>query len=273
MTQRSGMSATGEPVAGAAAHAVYVYGVVRVDQAAPESFPAGVAGGEAPVRLVEQDGLAVVVSDVPSGWSAATRADVEAHERVLGALVQERTVVPMRFGMVLDSDDAAREVLLNRHRGQIDELLTRLDGHVQMSVKAFYVEEGLLREVLRQHPELKRRSDALGDLPIQTSESERIALGRDVAHAVEQQRAHDQSLLAEPLAAAVREIRLEALRSDRLALNAQLLVAKNRQSDLDAAVERLTAEHRDRFAFRYVGPVAPYSFADLALDAQENSWD
>jgi len=269
---RSGLSATGDPVAGAAAHGVYVYGVIRRGDAALATFPAGVAGGAAPVRLVDHDGLAVVVNDVPVGWEAATRADVEAHERVLSSLVERQTVVPMRFGVVLTSDDHARELLLVRHRPEIDALLTRLDGHVQMSVKAFYAEEALLRQVLKEHPELKRRSDELQSLPVEGTEQQRIALGRDVAHAVQEQRARDEQMLAEPLAAAVAELRLEPLPSERLAVNAQVLVQRDRRSALDKTVERLAAEYGDRFAIRYVGPVAPYSFSELALDAEEDAW-
>jgi len=271
MTQRSGATATGSPVAGAATHAVYVYGVVRAS-AAPDAFPDGVAGGESPVRLLEHGDLAVVASDVPVGWQAATRADVEAHEHVLSGLIEQWTVVPMRFGVVLDSEEAAREILLVQHEAEVHRLLARLDGHVQMSVKAYYGEESLLRQVLKQHPELKRRSDALEGMSMAGSQQERIALGQDVANAVEAQRAHDEQTLAAPLAAAAAEVSLEPLRSDRLALNAQLLVARERRADVDAAVERLTREFGEQFAFRYVGPLAPYSFSDLALDAQEEPW-
>jgi hypothetical protein len=43
-------------------------------------------------------------------------------------------------------------------------------------------------------------------------------------------------------------------------------VAAERRPQLDAAVQRLSREHGDRFAIRYVGPLAPYSFADLELE-------
>jgi len=74
-------------------------------------------------------------------------------------------------------------------------LLDRLDGRVQMSVKAYYVGEALLREVLLRYPELKRRSDAIEQRSPQASHPERIALGRDVAAAVEEQRELDERLL------------------------------------------------------------------------------
>ena len=260
MIEHRATPAAGMPAAGGAGQAVYVYGVT--------------AGGPlpSPARAVEHGGLTAVVRDVPEGWQAGTRADVEEHERVLQALVEQTTVVPMRLGVVMPSDDDVRTVLLDRHGDEVRSLLGHLDGRVQMSVKAFYAEEALLRAALRAHPELKRRSDALGQAPVETTQTERIELGRDVAHAVEAQRAADERMLADPLAAVADEIRLDPPASERVALSAQLLVARERRRALDDAVSQLGSAYGDRFAFRYVGPLAPYSFSALSLDASERAW-
>jgi hypothetical protein len=220
---------------------------------------------------VAQGALAALVSDVPPNWRAASRADLETHDRVLSELIGE-PLVAMRFGIVMSGDDAVREGLLQRHAGELSQLLDHVDGRVQMSVKAYYREEALLREVLARRPELKRRSDALEDAPLAATQTERIALGRDVAAAVEEQRALDERTLVEPLASAADDVRVDAGRSDRHAFTVQLLVGATGHSELDAVVERLTAEHRSRFALRYVGPLPPYSFCDLALETEGARW-
>jgi hypothetical protein len=245
---------------GGAGRAVYVYGVT--------------AGGPAPppARALEHGGLTAVVRDVPDDWQATTRADVEDHERVLSALVEQTTVVPMRLGVVMPSEDDVRAILLDRHGDEIRSLLGHLEGRVQMSVKAFYAEEALLRAVLRAQPELKRRSDALEREPVGASQAERIELGRAVAQAVEAQRAADERMLAEPLAAVADEVRLDPPASERVALNAQLLVSRERRAAVDDAVNQLQTAYGDRFAIRYVGPLAPYSFSEMSLDPGERAW-
>lgn len=252
--------AAGTPAAGGAGRAVYVYGVT--------------AGGPAPppARTVEHTGLTAVVRDVPEDWQATTRADVEDHEKVLTALVEKTTVVPMRLGVVMPSEDDVRAILLERHGAQIRSLLGHLEGRVQMSVKAFYSEEALLRAVLRANPELKQRSEALEREPPEASQPERIELGRAVAQAVEAQRAADERMLAAPLAAVADEVRLDPPASERVALNAQLLVSRERRPALDDAVGQLGSAYGDRFAIRYVGPLAPYSFSDLSLESGERGW-
>lgn len=136
MNRGGAASAAGtEQAAEAEGSAVYVYAVVPAAPA--EGLGTGVGTRPAPVRVVGGPGAAAVVSDVPAGWRSAGRTDVEAHDRVLGELVAQGTVVPLRFGVVMDSDDEVRERLLERHGGALAALLERLDGRVQMTVKAY----------------------------------------------------------------------------------------------------------------------------------------
>jgi Gas vesicle synthesis protein GvpL/GvpF len=247
-----------------AATAVYVYGVVP--GAPADAIGArGVGSAPAPVRAVAGAGAAAVVSDVPADWRAARREDVAAHDAVLAELLARGTVLPLRFGVVMASDDDVRERLLGYHADALAELLARLDGQVQMSVRAYYVGDALLRGALERHPQLKRRADALEGRPVVATQPERIALGRDVAAAVEEQRAQDERALVAALAPHATDLRVDPPGSDRQAASLQLLVPARGRAPLDAAVQRLTRERADRLALRYVGPLAPYSFCEIAL--------
>jgi len=255
-------------VSGAAAPTatgVYVYGVVAGPP--PAVGAAGVGEHPSPIRAVAGNGAAAVVSEVPEGWRAARRQDVEAHDRVLAELLGAGAVVPLRFGTVFASDEEVRERLLERHAGALADLLARLAGHVQMTVRAYYVEDQLLRAVLARRPQLKARADALQAVPVVASQPERIALGRAVADAVEEQRALDQDLLVRTFAEVAVDVRVDPPASDRQVASLQLLVPERDRPRLDAAVDRLAREQGARLSLRYVGPLPPYSFSDLALEA------
>jgi hypothetical protein len=221
---------------------------------------------------VTAGGLAAAVADVPADWRSAGRAEVEAHDRVLSELSRHTTVVPLRFGTVMASDDEVRERLLERHADEIEALLRQLEGRLQMSVKAFYLEETLLRRLLHRRPELKRRSQALEGLPIEATQQQRIALGRDVADGLQEQRALDERMIVDALAPFADDVRVEPPVSDRHAATVQLLVAADRREALDAAVDRLAVECDGQFAVRYVGPIPPYSFSDLSLEERAEQW-
>ncbi len=255
-----------------AGEGVYVYAVLRGRGARPEEPLTGVGTNPAPVRAVVHDELAALVSTVPATWRAARRADIETHDRVLSALLGESPLIPMRFGVLMDDDDMVRERLLARHAAELSSLLERVDGRVQMSVKAYSLDEALLRTVLARRPDLKQRSDALEGRGVAGSQNERIALGRDVAVAVEEQRTLDQQAVVVPLANLADDVLVEASRSERHAFTLQLLIEAARRPELDAAVQRLAAEHGARFALRYVGPLPPYSFCELSLTTDEEPW-
>src|SRR5690349_6293959 len=204
---------TRSPAREGGASGVYVYGIVR--RWPHGDVEAGGVDGAAPIRIVEGEGVCAVVSDVPAVWRDAGRSDLQAHDRVLHELMARETVIPMRFGVVMASDAEVRERLLQRHVDEFSPLFELLHERVQMSVKAYYLEEALLREVLRRRPELKKRSDAIESLPVERSRQERIALGRDVAAAIEEQRDLDQRLLLGRIADVAQDIRVEDPVGDR----------------------------------------------------------
>jgi hypothetical protein len=142
-----------------------------------------------------------------------------------------------------------------------------LDGHVQMTLKAFYGEDVLVREVVAAQPEIARAEARLRGRPEVETRPARIALGERVAAAVAERREADERTLLDRIAPVVAEMRVEPPTNERVAVHAQLLVRRERREALDAVVRELADEQADRMALRYVGPIAPYSFADLALEA------
>ncbi len=93
-----------------------------------------------------------------------------------------------------------------------------------------------------------------------------------VAEAVEQRRAQDRDRVREALAPFADVVVDDEPAGERVAAQLQLLVARDRRAELDAAVERLAAQEAERLAVKYLGPLAPYSFADLQLDAETEPW-
>jgi hypothetical protein len=77
---------------------------------------------------------------------------------------------------------------------------------------------------------------------------------------------HDERALLDRLSLFATEVRVDPPGSERVALNAQLLVRRDRRSALDDAVAVLAAL-QSHLALRYLGPPPPYSFADLSLEA------
>jgi hypothetical protein len=106
-------------------------------------------------------------------------------------------------------------------------------------------------------------------MPAAASQSARIALGREVSEAVEAQTAADERGIVERLAPHAVDVVVAPPASARMAANVQLLVDRDRREALDTAVGALSTELGDRLALRYLGPLPPYSFADLSLEGED----
>jgi hypothetical protein len=237
---------------------VYVYGVVRgglIGELAVD----GVA--DRPVATIERDGLAAITSELTEEPLRVRRRDLRAHLGVLEAAFAEATIVPCAFGMVLHSRQAVESDLLTARREELLELLGRLEGRVQLNIKAAYDEETVLREVVESDPEiarLRRQSRALGD----AGHMANIHLGEAVASALSERRAADERRILDRLSAEAKDVVVEEAPAT-VVLKASFLVDRERSERFDAALESLAAAEAPRLTFESIGPLPPTAFAAL----------
>jgi Gas vesicle synthesis protein GvpL/GvpF len=243
--------------------AVYVYGVAGAAASIPP-----VDGVESwPVRTLGHAGLTALVS--PIGKTELRAADVRAHWRVLEHAFEHGTILPVRFGTVMESEDAVRSRLLEPNEGRLAELLHAMTGLIQLNVKGRYNEESLLRQIVREEPALARlreraaRSGAV---------AEQLALGQGVEAAIAQRRARDAAAVRRTLEGLATAARDEQVRHPD-AFNIAFLVARDNTDTFSEHVSNVRQELGDRIEIRYVGPVPPFSFAETELGSGGPVWD
>jgi gas vesicle protein GvpL/GvpF len=247
---------------------VYVYGVLSGADA-PNVAVGGVE--QAQVRTVEHAGLAALVSTLEGNELAAAR-EVRAHWRVLEDASKSATVLPVRFGTVLEGDGAVRERLLEPNAERLGEMLDALAGRVQLNVSGDYDEERVLREVVQSSPHVAALRDRVSRLSDSAGYYDRIRLGELVAAQIaarrEQDAAHATARL-EPFAVSVRA---EEISSQNGAFKLAFLVEGGEVDGFSEAVGVLREELADRVTLTYVGPLPPYSFAETDLSAGTAAW-
>jgi Gas vesicle synthesis protein GvpL/GvpF len=237
---------------------VYVYGVVRAGAIRLPKLQ-GVSGR--PVATIEANGLAAVTSELAQERLRVRRRDLHGHLRVLETAFAKTTVVPCAFGTVLANRESVERDLLTGRRAELLALLERLEGRVQLNVTAAYDEETVLREIVRDEPEIARQreqSRALGAAGHFAS----VRLGELVASALAVRRSVDAGRLLDRLAAESDDVAVEAA-GDTTVLKASFLVARDRATRFDAALEELAAAEAPRLTFESIGPLPPTAFAAL----------
>ena len=240
-----------------AAAALYVYGVVSAS-----TQPEGTGIGSRPVELVSEGDVAALVSTVPAdefGESALRerledRAWLERtareHEDTLERALAATAVIPFRLCTVYESREGLRE-FLSTHGAALAELLRRLDGRVELGVKAYFAEAAAPRDEAQSGREYLLRR-----------QRERDAAEEAARFKVECARASH-----ERLAAAAEEARANppqppelSGRTEEMLLNGAYLVRRD-DGRLAEAVAELESLYGPRgVTYEVTGPWPPYNF-------------
>jgi hypothetical protein len=237
----------------------YVYGVVRGDGTAPAVK--GIAG--APVELVDAGEVAALTSVAPGEYLEAGREDLLTHSRVLEATLEQGTVLPMRFGVVVPDDETLRGRLLEGHREELLAQLAEMDGKVEFALKGLYDEEAILRELVARNREIGYLRNEIAGKSEAATYYERIRLGELIAAAFAVQQEVDETKVVEELRHHAVAVRVGEPIHERMAINASFLVERSAQSKFDAAVDAIGAREARRIRFKVTGPLPPHSFVEL----------
>ena len=239
--------------------ATYVYGIVESTARAPKA--SGIGG--APLALVAGDGAAALVSDLPDGDVRMGRDEVLMHSEVLDQALAHGTVLPMRFGVVMDGSDDVRRQLLERHGEDLRNQLNDLAGKVEFNVRAVYEEDVVLREVVSEDSEIARLREAVRGRSEDGTYYERIRLGELVAQAVERRRERDAQAIIDLLAPASLAVDVGAPAHERVVVTASFLVERDHLDAFDELLEAVARDQFGRIRFKLTGPRAPHSFVEL----------
>ena len=243
----------------------HVYGVTSAATRLPEVLR---GRREAPVRLVVHGDLAAVVSDVDAD-ARIRRDDLLAHARVLESLVEDATVLPMRFGVIVETDEEVAHNILEPGNSRLTALLHSFNGFVQLTVKAHHDQDQALKHLLRERSDLRVLRDQTGKGP--AFYPAQLRLGEAVAAGLEALVSSDAAMLQDQLTDLAERMVLGDISGQNQVLNAALLVQRAARSRTDEAIARLSRTLPDRLRLRYIGPQPPYSFVDGEL-AGEPVW-
>lgn len=235
---------------------LFVYGVARADAELPSMT--GVAGH--PIRAVVHDQVMAVVGELDVDGPVVRKSDLTAYHDVLNRLAEQGPVVPLRFGSALSDETDVTESLLADRMEDLTALLDALEGRSQFTLRARYVEEAVLGEVVAADPALRELNDRTRGVPEDASWADRLRLGELVAQAVDRRRHGD----ADDLLGAVLPLVVEhkVLRGSGLdhVLEVALLVDDARRTELEQTLEAYAEAVHERIRLRLLGPLAPYDF-------------
>jgi hypothetical protein len=229
--------------------ATYVYGIGWASARPPSTE--GVIGAK--VDIVPHRELGALVSELPSPDVRARRRDLLRHAEVLRQTFEHETVVPLGFGTVFDSDENVVAELLEPRYDELVALLQRLEGLVELTLRAFYDEETVLAAIVRDDPEIAALRGS-------SNPAEQVRLGEAVAEALAYRRSGDADEIVATFSPLVHEVVVEERVAELEVLRAAFLVDRTAVDDLDARAEELARRYDGVVRFKLTGPLPPHHF-------------
>jgi hypothetical protein len=89
------------------------------------------------IRLVTSHGLLAVVSEAEGPTTVPSVSALLAYERVVEAIHAQQTVIPLRYGCVMESKEQVVQ-LIEDHHTEYEALLLRLRGMAEMGVRLLW---------------------------------------------------------------------------------------------------------------------------------------
>lgn len=257
---------------------LYVYGIV--DSHRFETIPGeGHEAGD--VVSVPCGAFAAAVSSLSVRTIEATPRNVWRHERVLERLMQDRTVLPLRFGTICPDADALREFLVHSTNELLNDL-GRVRGKVELALRI--VDGNRSVELPGECP----RVPTTGRQPSETvpgileASNDDEPSGRGAAylrarlqhHHVEMAREDGGKqlgqMLRQHLDTVLKDIVCAVPADASAGYRVSCLVERDRVSAFAGALERFRGDN-PRFDVTCTGPWPPYSFVAAAPLAEELS--
>lgn len=243
---------------------VYVYGILPGDVEVADETQ-GVGDPPSQVRLVRWQDLAALVSEVDLSKPLGRPDDFRSHAELLDATAADVPILPLRFGAVVDSEDAVAHELLEAHYDEFAEALRELDGLAQYVVRGRYAEDAILREVLSEDPQAASLNDQIRGVDPDATRDERIQLGETINNAVDAKRQQDTRALGDALEglAVASVVRPPSHELD--AVHVAFLVEVDAEEKVEQAVRKLAQDWDGRIDLRLSGPMAAYDFVGSSI--------
>jgi hypothetical protein len=242
----------------------YVYCVYRSRYARIFHGP-GMAGRKYPVYAINYADLAAVVSASPAVSYESTRRNMTTHMRVQEEVMGDHAILPIQFNTVSPNVEAVRDCLLAPGYSELIERLEDIAGCIELGVKAFWRQDVVFRELLAENENIRRLRDLVAGRPPEATFGERLLLGEMVEKALRLKRERESAEMLARLQPHAEGVRLYEPFSQRMTLNAAVLLKAGQRQPFERSLDALDEELGERMLFKCVGPTPPYNFVELTL--------
>ena len=266
---KNGENNYGENNYGENNYGFYIYGFVSTGES-QEFGDIGIGNTASKVLTLGFKDVAAVVSESPlvvynSLAKEKTVKDLVTHQFVIEKVMERFTIVPAKFGTMVETGDEALAFLRQGYSLLRNEL-SKMEEKIEMDVVARWDLAKILAAISRHNPLVQEKQKELALKGSKASVEDKIALGKVIGQALQTEKARYQQLILQTLKEGAVDVRLHNVADDEMIFNAGFLVGKEGEKFFTEAINVLDRDLEDTVYFRVVGPLPVYSFSTILLE-------
>ncbi len=245
----------------------YIYCIIDSDQ--PQSFgPLGIGGRGNHLHTICFNGIAALVSDAPLGKYRVSRDNSLAHEKAIETVMAEYAALPVRFATVAEDEEKVKRILEKEH-DRFKDLLGSIADKTELSIKAMFKEEIIYKDILEKYEGIKTLKGKIAALAPEKSHYQRMEVGRKVEEALQRERQIVKDDIINTLSPLAAEVKTNDTYGEMMIVNAAFFVEGQKEADFDQQVQQLDDKYSEKVIFKYVGPLPPFNFVNIAINTED----
>jgi len=248
------------------AQAIYIYGIINSNEEKKYGPVEKTNSGE--VYTISYQDIACVVSKYPkSSFDYGTREEVAkklvTHQSVIEKVMKEHTIIPIKFGTLLENGDEVRKVL-EKSYSEFKDKLKKIDRKIELDIVAVWNDlNSVIKKIAEEDEEIRKFKEEIAKKSFEDTFQDRIKIGSMVKDALDKKRDELQSEMLEILKDKIKvnEPKKHDLMDDKMIFSCAFLLDKEKENEFDRALNELNESYNETVNFRCVGPLPLYSFS------------
>ncbi len=194
-----------------------------------------------------------------------TVKDLVTHQFVIEKVMELFTIIPVKFGTMVETEDEAIK-FLEKGYALLSNELRKMEGKIELDVVASWDLQKIMPAIYRHNPQIQAKQQEIAAKGAKVSVEDKITLGKLIAELLKAQKAAYHQLILQTLKEGTVEACLHDLASDEMIFNAAFLLEKKNEELFNKAVTDLDQKLENTVNFRVVGPLPMYSFSTILLE-------
>ena len=191
------------------------------------------------------------------------------HEKVLEAVMERFTVLPVRFSTISEHDDnAGIERILEKDYKKFDEMLQKMEGKKELGLKVLAHETPIYESIIEKYDDIRSLRDKLINLPVDKTHYQRMKVGEMVAEALKKETGNYKDIILDALKPLAEDVKINDNYGEMMIINAAFLIKNISEPAFDKTVNDLDEKYGRFMTFKYVGTLPPYNFVNLVINTK-----